>query len=106
MAAADSALDGKISGLGTRHDNELEVIRKSISDNAKAIENEATARDEAIAQAISDEVTARDEAITQAIDTEVRERDEAITQAINSENLGELRAQVGQNITDIGTINT
>ena len=106
LAAADSALDGKISGLGTRHDNELEVIRKSISDNAKAIENEATARDEAIAQAISDEVTARDEAITQAIDTEVRERDEAITQAINSENLGELRAQVGQNITDIGTINT
>lgn len=106
LAAADSALDGKISGLGTRHDNELEVIRKSISDNAKAIEDEATARDEAITQAISDEVTARDEAITQAIDTEVRERDEAITQAINSENLGDLRAQVSQNITDIGTINT
>ena len=106
LAAADSALDGKISGLGTRHDNELEVIRKSISDNAKAIEDEATARDEAIAQAISDEVTARDEAIAQAINTEVRERDEAIAQAINSENLGELRAQVGQNITDIGTINT
>lgn len=106
LAAADSTLDGKITGLGARHDNELEVIRKNISDNAKAIEDEATARDEAIAQAISDEVTARDETIAQAIDTEVRERDEAITQAINSENLADLRAQVGQNITDIGAINT
>lgn len=105
LAAADSALDGKISGLGTRHDNELEVIRKSISDNAKAIEDEATARDEAIAQAISDEVTARDEAIAQAIAAEVTARDGAIAQAIATENLGDLRAKVGQNITDIGTIN-
>lgn len=105
LAAADSTLDGKITGLGTRHDNELEVIRKNISDNAKAIEDEVTARDGAIAQAIAAEVTARDGAITQAIAAEVTARDGAITQAITAENLGDLRAKVGQNITDIGTIN-
>ena len=106
LAAADSTLDGKISTLGTRHDNELEVIRKSISDNVKAIENEATAREEAIDQAITSEVDARDEAIAQAISDEVTARDEAIAQAISGENLADLRAQVGQNITDIGTINS
>lgn len=74
-------LDGKISGLGTRHDQELAAMDADIIANENAIKAEKEARE----QAINDEVTNRNTAISEAINTEVANRNTAISEAINAE---------------------
>lgn len=74
-------LDGKISGLGTRHDQELATMDADITANENAIKAEKEARE----QAINTEVTDRNTAISEAINTEVTNRNTAISEAINAE---------------------
>ena len=89
-------LDGKISGLGTRHDQELAAMGLDIDANEKAIKDEKDAREQAIntevtnrntaiSEAISAEVTNRNTAISEAISAEVTARDTAISNAISAE---------------------
>ncbi len=74
-------LDSKISGLGTRHDQELIAMGADIDANEKAIKDEKEARE----KAINDEITNRNTAISEAINTEVANRNTAISDAISTE---------------------